>query len=391
MYHACKGVGIDFLVEVNMIDCLLIAPSIEGGEDVYKKHLLQNPPNGIRYKYYMDEILKGRIKLNRIPTRALNSLKRVKILPPDTSIQFITLRRVYDLIHVHATPVKIFGRKKTPLIMSATSSNYVLLKDYLGWPEQKILKYYKRCRTIYKAIGIQDRLLNPKDICKLIVFSNYAKNIYLKFGVDKNDIEVIPYGVHIPPFISRSNSEEIRFLFIGIDFYRKGGPILLEAFENLEKVYPNIRLDLVTNLPEKIKIKNDKICYIPANISREQVNTLYLKDHVFVLPTLAEGFGMVIVEAMAFGLPVITTNISAIPEIFKDEKSGFLVPPNNLKVLEERMRFLIEDKNLRIKMGKNAWQRAKSVFSLEKMQESLRRVYLDTIACSRNNKVKSRR
>ncbi|MFC1576945.1 glycosyltransferase family 4 protein, partial [Candidatus Omnitrophota bacterium] len=90
----------------------------------------------------------------------------------------------------------------------------------------------------------------------------------------------------------------------------------------------------------------------------EELTRAYSKSDIFVLPTLSEAYGIVVHEAMSFGLPVIASRVGGIPEQITDGVEGFLVPPGDVKALSEALRRLITDRALREAMGKRATERA---------------------------------
>jgi len=93
-------------------------------------------------------------------------------------------------------------------------------------------------------------------------------------------------------------------------------------------------------------------------VYKRQVKKIYTGALFFVLPTLKEGSPLVILEAMSCGLPVISTDVSGIPDILKDGYNGFLIQPKDVDGLYQKMNFLINDPKLRKIMGRNARQTA---------------------------------
>ena len=86
-------------------------------------------------------------------------------------------------------------------------------------------------------------------------------------------------------------------------------------------------------------------------VNQPTLNQLYSTADIFVLPSLQEGFGIVFLEAMYYSLPIIATDISAIPELIQHRKNGLLVPPADSESLAEAILLLIENTQLKIKMG----------------------------------------
>ena len=108
---------------------------------------------------------------------------------------------------------------------------------------------------------------------------------------------------------------------------------------------------------------------------RKDVREILAAVDIFVHPSLWEGFGLSILEAMAMGKPVIATDVSAIPELVKDGLTGFLVPPNNISGLASAIAALSSDEGLRQKLGQKAKERCLSMFSVENMIKKTLELY----------------
>ena len=106
----------------------------------------------------------------------------------------------------------------------------------------------------------------------------------------------------------------------------------------------------------------------------------FLKDaDLFVLPSLWEGMPNVILEAMASGVPSVATEVGGTPELVSDGETGVLVPPADSDALARNIIFLLQDRELRIRMGQNALERAKSHFSPEQMIARNERLYAELV------------
>jgi glycosyltransferase involved in cell wall biosynthesis len=127
-------------------------------------------------------------------------------------------------------------------------------------------------------------------------------------------------------------------LFVGIDWVRKGGPVLVDAFQRLLKVYPNATLTIVGAKPGLNLPGIQEVGLIPIG----QLEKYYQKASIFCLPTRDEPFGVVFVEALTQGLPIVTTNIGAIPDMVSDGKNGYLVPPGDVDTLFDALSKLLE-------------------------------------------------
>ena len=122
-------------------------------------------------------------------------------------------------------------------------------------------------------------------------------------------------------------------LFIGKDWQRKGGPDLLEAYKIVLKTHPTAQLTIVGCSPD-VDVPN---CKIVGRIPLEQVNTYFEDASVFCMPTKLEPFGIVFLEALSYKLPVVATNIGAIPDFIFNNQNGYLVSPGDVNALAQAL------------------------------------------------------
>lgn len=128
-------------------------------------------------------------------------------------------------------------------------------------------------------------------------------------------------------------------LFVGIDWNRKGGPDLVEAFKLVLQAHPDARLTIVGCKPE-IDLPN---CDIVGRLPLGEIGKYYQRASVFCLPTTLEPFGIVFIEALSHKLPVVATNIGAIPDFVLEGENGYLVAPRDVKRLAEKLIELLRE------------------------------------------------
>jgi glycosyltransferase involved in cell wall biosynthesis len=105
------------------------------------------------------------------------------------------------------------------------------------------------------------------------------------------------------------------------------------------------------------------------------VPSLLEGSSVFVLPSLQETFGIVNLEAMASGLPIVATRVGGVPEVVLDGETGFIVPPNDPEALAEKSAALIRDKKLREEMGRRGRRRVEELYSVERISRMVVDIY----------------
>jgi len=131
-------------------------------------------------------------------------------------------------------------------------------------------------------------------------------------------------------------------------------------------------------LQELIKSLQLIPCVILTGFQANPENFMIDMD-VFVLPSLMEGFGIVLLEAMALGKCVVATRVGGIPEIVEHEKTGLLVTPGNVEELMQALLTCITDPSKRCRMGQAAKERVEQQFSVEHMMNGLYEIYWEAL------------
>lgn len=359
-----------------MIDCLLIGPPQEGGEGVYVREVFKNPPEGVSY-WLSQRFHSGneRARCNVAEEVLLNRLVH-PFLRYSFGFRVFTVNGDVDLVHVHSHPTRIHAKRRVPVVMSAGSSHYINVRDYEKWSERKIRRRYSLARSIYRPLGIHDELLNAEGVARIYTFSNWAREIYIQHGIARGKVDVIYPGFDVPAVPKhKAEGETINFLFIGREFARKGGPLVVEAFERLKQQNENVSLTVVTGDTDQVK-RADGINVLPFMDRAKLYEDVYPAADVFVMPTEAEGWGFTNAEAMSFALPVISTNISAIPEIVEQGVTGFLIQPGDADALVGAMSQLTQSRDLREEMGSRGRDYFIAHFSRNIFRARLREFYL---------------
>jgi glycosyltransferase involved in cell wall biosynthesis len=283
--------------------------------------------------------------------------------------------------------------------MSEGSSSAVYLQEYLNWDDRTVARGYSRARWIYKHLGIHDRLLNLSRVSRAYVFSRWARDVNVRWGADPSKLDVVYPGFPTPAPVERANRENFTFLFVGTDFERKGGFEVIEAFESIVACHRDARLVVVSPDP---RIQNaDRVIHSWVSAAgRERIlakldamerqglverhpllarsrlyDTIYPKADAFVMPSRAEGFGFTNVEALSFGLPVISSRVGAIPEVVDHGITGLLIPAGDTSSLAKAMESLVMNRSLTDRMGRAARAAFLARFTQEHFCSEIVRVY----------------
>lgn len=198
---------------------------------------------------------------------------------------------------------------------------------------------------------------------RLVTWSQWAKDGLIdEYQIDPDKITVIPPGVNLDDWPEQDQegaaTDPLKILFVGGDLQRKGGFDLLEAFRAIRETSSNaaggreFELHMVTHA----NIDSEPGLHVYNNVTpnSDTLKNLFQQSQIFCLPTYGDCLPMVLSEAGAVGLPSISTQVAAIPEIIKDGQSGLIVPPGDKAALTEALHTLINDDDLRKKMGKCA-------------------------------------
>lgn len=229
---------------------------------------------------------------------------------------------------------------------------------------------------------------NARRARRVITTSEYCRRkITQHYGVPVERIGVVPEGIntgawekyvhHQPP---TSNPQPLVILCVARQYPRKHIGDLLHAFALIYNRMPQARLRIVGDGPEHAKLValaqqldvDEKVTFT-GSISDQAVKGEYARCDVFCLPSVQEGFGIVFLEAMAAGKPVVSTTAAAIPEVVRHGETGVLVPPGDAHAIAGALLFLLANEEARTRYGAAGrtrvalydWQRVAETFLQE--------------------------
>ena len=218
--------------------------------------------------------------------------------------------------------------------------------------------------------GIDSRVIAKEEAeyetaDRITVPSEFARRSFLAQGVAADKIMKIPYGARLDRFRPVSPPDPSKFvvLFVGQVSLQKGILYLLDAFERFS--HPAKELRIVGSMSEEIEsiLKSRKLEDVKflGNVPNAELAIHYSLARVFVLPSIQEGFGMVMGEAMACGCPVIATRNTGAEDLFEDGESGFIVPIRDSGAILNRLELLAQDPSLRSRMSERALDRVQQI------------------------------
>lgn len=242
---------------------------------------------------------------------------------------------------------------KTPIIFECHGSKYV---------EEKA-----REASVFLKLKYQFKDLAAGKFSKIVVLSSES----LKEWNVKNAI-IIPNSSWVEAEISASLQSK-KVLTIARNSYEKGLDQLLLIWKEINQKYPEWTLDIYTDDSASLQ-KEARDLGIISTVNYfnfvKNIEEKYATSSVYIMTSRTEGFPMVLLEAMAFGLPCIAYDCPIGPRaIIESEKNGFLIPDKNIELFVEKLSFLIENEEERLRIGTNAKEITKKFSTVEIMQK----------------------
>jgi glycosyltransferase involved in cell wall biosynthesis len=196
-------------------------------------------------------------------------------------------------------------------------------------------------------------------------------------------LHIIHCGVEPERYSSGPRPERPTLLFVGRLAAVKGVPVLFEALTSIIKDQPSVLLRLIGDGPERQRLTvqaeglglKDHVEFCGYR-SQSEVAGALSKTDVFVLPSFAEGVPVVLMEAMASGVPVVTSLIAGVPELVEDGVSGILVSPGAAELLVDALNTLLKDAALREEMGRAGREKVKTEFDSAREAKKLKQLFL---------------
>lgn len=326
----------------------MVGSSLEqnGGIASVEKLILKHAPNDIEIQHitsFNDGLM---IYKFLVFTKALAKLIW-ELLSQKVDIVYLHISERGSLLRKSILALIAFIFHK-PVVMHAHGAEFHLNYSQLPkWVQQLVRHIFRRCYG-------------------LIVLSNSWKDFYVQnLGLNPQQVFVLPNPTELPVRIpQRQNVNQVTLLFCGRVGQRKGTFDLIEAFANLPVEQKNCAKLIIAGdgdiqqgrkLVESLNL-TEHITFA-GWVNSEQRDKLLAKADVFILPSYNEGLPMAILEAMSWGLPVITTPVGGIPELVVAYENGLLVKPGDIQQLSAAILSLITNEELRLTMGRTARER----------------------------------
>jgi len=300
----------------------------------------------------------------------LSHLKRA-ILPWHDFLAFWQIKKLIkrkkpDIVHLNSSKISILGS-----LAAKQCKISKIIYTVHGWVFNEELAWWKK--TLYKILEKWTAKFKTHIIC----LSEFDKKTAIQKKITPvNKISVIYNGIKPVDFLSKEKARQRlnldkNKLVIGTianAYKTKGLKYLIESVNKYELGY----LMIIGDGPERTKLKIEKNGIIAGCIP-DAAKLLPAFD-IYTCSSIKEGLPYTILEAMQAGLPIVSTNVGAIPEVITDNKNGLLVEPKNPEQLAEKIKYLLDNPKITKQLGENAKEKVKQ-FTLEQMVKKTEKLY----------------
>jgi glycosyltransferase involved in cell wall biosynthesis len=255
-----------------------------------------------------------------------------------------------------------------------------VVNSHVAFQDDLLAEEYQRCGLHYKAIFAPEkkrRLAEYEEADFILCPSEFARRSFLARGFSADRLLKNVYGFKKPGvgIGSREARTGFQILYVGSIHVRKGLRYLVDAFCRLRT--PGKQLKLVGPLTAATGLENTSLpegITFTGPLKGEALADAYAQADVFVLPSIEDGFGLVMAEALAYGVPVIATDHTGAEDLFTEGKEGYVVPSGDVGSIVDRLELLAADRQLRERMSLDARNRANELGGWDICGENLVRL-----------------
>ena len=293
------------------------------------------------------------------PIPSSGSICRITIsLRLGSTIKSVLEREKFDIIHLHEPFMPMLCSAVLRFANAATVGTFHACEGRPGYDFGKPLTTY--------ILNRRRRKLGGKIAVSVPAMKFAGKYVHGYYNIIPNGIDLKHFSPDVPP-VERFADGKLNILFVGRLEKRKGLDYLLGAYQIVKREVPNSRLIVVgpgTRLRRKYEkqvksMRLEDVVFI-GYVSSEELPRYYKTAHVFCAPALGhESFGIVLLEAMAVGIPVVASSISGYSSVLTHGAEGLLVTPKDIQELARALLSLLKDGQLRKQMGSKGIIKAK--------------------------------
>jgi glycosyltransferase involved in cell wall biosynthesis len=293
------------------------------------------------------------------------------------SLAGFCLRGGDRVVHLHTTVRGSMYRKTICAMLAKALRAPLVLQVHVGEPELELFR--QRVDPISLAafrwaFGHADKVLSVGAASAREVEEHYAARA----------VEVLPNAAPAPvdgPVPAPAPAGEAKLLYIG-GFHDpvKGGEVLLDALPAILAAHPGVRVTIAGpgEPPERLRAVNGSASWL-GWLDAEAKATALREADIFLLPSTSEGLPVALLEAMAYGKPIVATRVGGIPDVLADGTEGLLVPPGDVEALSSAVTTLVADPDRAWSLGRAAKERVVE-FGPPTIAKRLDLVYQEVIA-----------
>ncbi len=332
------------------------------GDVTYSESLLDHPPPGVEYVTYAEALADGTlVELGRradlarstglgkvraaariLRERAVNTLRHRGLLFAEPFRHFSVSPGIYDVVHCHVFSAS-FGELDAALVVSNAAPIEDLYLGARGWGARHVRIAATADRLLARWLGVQHTSYELPRADVVVSFTETFRTELARRGSAAADrIRVAPCFVdrnprpeaHHPPY---------RIGFVATAFEAKGGPTVIAAFEEVRQSRPDAVLSIIGSPPRMTaREQQDHGIEWLGRVDRDELMSVHLpRFDIFAYPTLADGLPLSVLEVMALGIPVVTSDFAAMPEIVGHGTAGRVVPQHDAHRLAEEVLYLL--------------------------------------------------
>lgn len=283
---------------------------------------------------------------------------------------FLLFSRDVKIVHLHIAEKGSFFRKAILCFIAKFFKKKVIL--HLHGAEFHI--FYDKVSKIIKKF-----ITKTFNIADLVIVLSPSWKKYISEKISDSKILILDNPIVIKDIQNTSN-KIINVLFMGRLGARKGTYDIIESGKYIKNKDVIINLYGDGNIEEfkRLITKNDLQDKIKVNgwVSGDKKEEVFKSSDILILPSYNEGLPISILEAIAYGMPIISTPVGGIPEAVEDCVNGFLIQPGDFKALAEKIDILANDRQLREKMGYESYRIAKERFDIKIIMKQLKNIYV---------------
>lgn len=366
-----------------MIRCLLISPVAppdpDNGDAQFTRDLLADPPAHVEFVPYTEALARGELAWGPSLRRELHPaaaaraglhvLRAAGALLPDP-VRWLRVTGSFDVVHVHCMPVRFLGARP-PLVASDSAGTWWYWTAARGLAPRRVTRLLRRERRLARALGYLHPSARPEAAARLLLFVEAGRAL-----VGRRDAVVCPPGVPSPRAAAAGDGRTL--LFVARDFRTKGGDTAVAVLERLRRTRPDTRL-VVAGAPGPDP-RIDGVSWLGPRTREELYRDVYPRADLFLYPTRFDCAPLVVMEALAHGLPVVAPRAFALPELVRDGETGFLFEPGDEEGAAAAVEKLLAEPALRAEMAAAAEADFEARLSAARRNALLEEIYAEAAA-----------